>query len=586
MSMPMHEVRATVETFLRGTEPEVLAVAGGWGVGKTHLWRTTLDTARVSETLGLRSYGYVSLFGLSSLDQLKLSLFESTLMLTPDAETKSVWGRVQSAIGDRVRLGYVAGPKALRQQLTSDAVTGARLSRRYADGMPFAIASISKALSPLYFSAVHDQLVCIDDIERRGEGLKLNELLGLITFLKEERRCRVALLLNSDSLSDGDKKLFESQLEKVIDIHVRMAPTSQESVAIAFGEQPDQITAQIAERASVLGIRNVRVLRRIARLIGSAKVHFAGFHPKVAERAIFILTVVGWVIYEPAEAPTSWHNEAVEAANSPGDWHAFAAEDESRTPTKDDETMSRYGYTFLNNFDLTLIKEAQRGFFDPALLRKIGAEMQREIETLESNATIQEAWNIVFDSFDNNEEEAAEKIFTVTSQCREFASLSDLNRAVAFLETLGASDKVDELLSLYKVARASDASFWSLEDQWILGKFEPSVAAIARTMHQEELPFDPEEALIKIGERSGNSQDDSRLAMLGPDGMKNLFMSMKGRRMRNVVVGSLQYASLTNPDPQQQKLLANARQALEEIASSSPLNKWRVERYSGVRAGK
>jgi hypothetical protein len=44
---------------------------------KTYTWQTELDRARAAQALELKRYSYVSLFGLNSLEGLKLSIFEN-----------------------------------------------------------------------------------------------------------------------------------------------------------------------------------------------------------------------------------------------------------------------------------------------------------------------------------------------------------------------------------------------------------------------------------------------------------------------------------------------------------------------------
>jgi hypothetical protein len=66
----------------------------------------------------------------------------------------------------------------------------------------------------LYFSLIRDQIVCIDDLERRGNGLDLKDVFGLVSFLREQRNCKVMLILNSDELGNS-KVEFDTYLERL-----------------------------------------------------------------------------------------------------------------------------------------------------------------------------------------------------------------------------------------------------------------------------------------------------------------------------------------------------------------------------------
>ena len=70
-------VQAEIARFLQSKEPEVIAISGDWGVGKTYTWNASLAEVRRKNSNGLGRYSYVSLFGISSLDSLKLAIFEN-----------------------------------------------------------------------------------------------------------------------------------------------------------------------------------------------------------------------------------------------------------------------------------------------------------------------------------------------------------------------------------------------------------------------------------------------------------------------------------------------------------------------------
>ncbi len=51
---------------------------------------------------------------------------------------------------------------------------------------------------------IRNQIVCADDFERRGKQLDGGNVLGLISFLREERGCKIALILNHEKLTEWD----------------------------------------------------------------------------------------------------------------------------------------------------------------------------------------------------------------------------------------------------------------------------------------------------------------------------------------------------------------------------------------------
>ena len=81
--MSVKLVNDEIAKFLARSDAEVLCVRGKWGVGKTYAWREGVRIARQDKKkIALKRYSYVSLFGISSLDELKSAIFENVLTLS------------------------------------------------------------------------------------------------------------------------------------------------------------------------------------------------------------------------------------------------------------------------------------------------------------------------------------------------------------------------------------------------------------------------------------------------------------------------------------------------------------------------
>ncbi len=65
--------------FLSSSQPGVLCITGGWGVGKTFTFKRILGAAASGIPQQFNRYSYVSLFGLNSLDEVKRSIVENTV---------------------------------------------------------------------------------------------------------------------------------------------------------------------------------------------------------------------------------------------------------------------------------------------------------------------------------------------------------------------------------------------------------------------------------------------------------------------------------------------------------------------------
>jgi len=214
----------------------VIALSGKWGTGKTHLWnevKYSSDDEKVKKSL------YVSLFGLSSIDQVKRKLIESAI---PGVESHG---------------GVFDGIK----NMFNASVTAA--SEHYK-----AMAAL-KDLNVLLMAPVilRDKLVVIDDIERKHAKLGIDEVLGFIDDYSKQFRVKFVLVLNDDQLStDGDQaRLWTTFREKVIDEEVRLATSPTEAFSIAINLTTSKYTEALRRAIAVCGLTNIRIVGKVVK---------------------------------------------------------------------------------------------------------------------------------------------------------------------------------------------------------------------------------------------------------------------------------------------------------------------------------
>jgi hypothetical protein len=291
-------VRNEIKRFLQSKEAEVICITGDWGVGKTYTWQTELDAARERKEIGLARYSYASLFGINSLDGLKLALFENLEFLDSPPETLADQG-----------LNFVRGMGAKLKKLN-----------QLARGLP-TIGQFFANAGPLYFSAIRGQLVCIDDLERRGAGLALRDVFGLISFLREQRGCKVVLLLNAEELNQ-DKADFDNLFEKVIDARLIFAPTATEALDIAL-KATDDVAKLIRRNCEILNISNIRVIKKIERLVRQVVPHLTKFSQEIIQQAVHSLVLFGWSKFQPTIGKSFARRRKMEPPIEPIRLHEF-----------------------------------------------------------------------------------------------------------------------------------------------------------------------------------------------------------------------------------------------------------------------
>jgi hypothetical protein len=98
--------------------------------------------------------------------------------------------------------------------------------------VPYLGGALSKA-QPLLFSAIRNQIVCVDDLERRG-ALPVKDVLGLISYLREQRSCKVVLLLKA-LMTFVESSIFDIE-EIITKAHAVEESRKQQNRMAAFEE--------------------------------------------------------------------------------------------------------------------------------------------------------------------------------------------------------------------------------------------------------------------------------------------------------------------------------------------------------------
>jgi hypothetical protein len=364
-------VQSEIERFLRSTTPEVLCIRGLWGIGKTFLWQKELKIAQVKKHLGLSRYAYVSLFGISTLDGLKMAIFEN-----------SPW---------------------LDQANDRDALnSGGEVAKRNRGLLGIVFPSFGKWLEqsgPLFFSTVKNEIICIDDLERRGQPLSINDVLGLASFLKEQRGCKIVLLLNDKELDDNASTQLSGLLEKVVDINLVFDPDSKDSARIALSDA-SEIGKQLSRHCISLGISNIRVIKRIERAVLEVAPLLDGLSPQVLSQAIQSMALLGWSTWQPGIAPPIAYIKK-RNANIPRDFQQELTPEELSWHA----TLDAYEIGSLDEFDLELLQVIEKGYRDPERIKRFALALDARIRASEKEGSLEAAWSLYHRNFADNQDE-------------------------------------------------------------------------------------------------------------------------------------------------------------------------------------
>ena len=224
--------------FVNTHTPCAIALTGEWGVGKTYLWNDFRD--RNVESFSGKKYANVSLFGIDSLENLKLAIANEVHTETADDSPLNV--DVSKHL--KKLFGFIGGGSA---GTSGDMRLGINIG--------------NKIVTNIIMSHLKNTLVCLDDIERKSDSLPMSEILGLVNYLRNERKCQVLMIMH-DEESD-DKDYFYKHKEKVFDEVLIL----DDSLSIIKDKISDIETFPIYEKFyQTMGVRNLRFYQRVQKI--------------------------------------------------------------------------------------------------------------------------------------------------------------------------------------------------------------------------------------------------------------------------------------------------------------------------------
>lgn len=547
--------RSVIQRFLRSKNPEVLALNGAWGVGKTYLWKQEVESCT---KIAASSYCYISLFGLGSMRDLRAAILAKSLPTEQIGERSDETLRTDLAdIGKRLSRWV------------------ARLQGRAGD-LPV-MKNLSVGIDFVAGFMTRDMIICFDDFERLSDGIRQQELLGFISELKEERNCKIALIFNDAKLQD-EGKILNTYREKVVDMEVLFSPTTEEAAALAFNSSPNKDL--LTKYAASLNITNIRILtkiRRYAEIIGAA---LTGLHDGVLQQALSTIVLMTWSCSDSGSAPTP---------NFIKKWYLGwgATRTRSNSPLSEQESawssvLQRYGLTHFDDFDSAILKAIACGYVEETGLVEAAQNVDTRIRAGEVESQFSAAWRLFHDSFDDNQNEfivALDRGFRLAVRQISPASLSG---AVDLLRELGQGELADQMIEFYVTERDSEDGLFDLSSYpWIDQVPDPTLAQRfdlrhARTHRVPTL----KEAAERIALRNGWSNEEMQaLLQASEEDLYQLFKQSPTVNLHKIVRGCLMFSQAPN-----EQIGERALAALRRISLESPLNAARVRRYSAQLA--
>tara|TARA_R110002049_G_scaffold140249_1_gene301259 strand:- start:2568 stop:4217 length:1650 start_codon:yes stop_codon:yes gene_type:complete len=538
-------------------------VSGAWGIGKTYLWSNIVlpragNVSPPPNSIGVAQqgaieydfYSYVSLFGLNSLAELKRAIFESK-------RSREKWHR----------------PLA-----KADVTSNWRLNVKFltkAAGQITRWGNAAEVIADQLSENVWDQIICIDDLERRGDNLSLRDVLGYVSYLKEQRRCKVLVLTNSGDFDEEDKVRYETFSEKVFDKTLVFSPSPGDCADIVEADD------QLREKLLALGLSNIRIARRTKDFADEARGHLVDFASEVTSQAVHTLVLASWIKYSKDAPPLSFVAER----------HTLQFMEEHQSDDPDEKIsawtaiLQVYGFGEIDAFDEVLIKFVDDGFLNVNALK-------REAEKLNKDAVIQagstrrvEAWRAVRESFGEDDDHVVDELIESYVSTMNNVYAVQLDRAVHLLRFMRRDKDADDLIDKYVAAHAGETKAFDLKRQREFGEKIDDPVLITRL--SEVFGGAPREgtaiaAIIRADQYGENMDEDLQYAnSASVADIAAYLKTLEGENFKQFIRACFASQAVVNARPEQRSIAAKAKQALQILAKESRLNKYRV-RLLGV----
>ena len=557
--MSKTNVRAEIERFLRSPSPEVLCISGRWGVGKTYSWQTFLREEEREGRLGVDRHAYVSLFGLNNLSELRSAIVENTVVAgrssQPDAS--SLHGMLRE--GERF---------ARRSRPALEVAAGF-----------FRMKDAGDALYRAAFLTVRGQLVCFDDLERASKSLEMRDVLGLASMLREQRDCKVVLLLNKEQAEAKQAEELDRQLEKVVDTFLIFEPTSAEAAAIAIAGD-DLVAVALRDRLVELDVTNMRVMKKVERWARLVETELRGFDAATLAQATTTVALGGWCFLQRDLAPDL---DFVRRFNSMSG--LFGRKDEPADEKKWRELLGRYGYGSTDELDELLLEGISRGYFRGDVLREAALTVEERRRREGRDDSLSRAWRLYHDSLTTDDDVILDAMQAGALENLAEITPTNMNGTLRFLRSYGRDGQASDILARWIEANRGKEGFF---DRWnrffanepvdpeLLAAMDAGRAAIVDAR-------DPADMLKGMAKTGGYNpaEDAARLSRLSADELAQLFDA----HAADDVKGMMEWADRLAGQPGAEILRASLDEALGRIASRSPMREDRLRSWGVLPAG-
>jgi hypothetical protein len=558
--LTLEVVQARLDKLLAAETAKIAMLTGDWGSGKTYQWKQALE--RAAKKGSRPRYAYVSLFGLTSLAEVRKRITEEVISAVRLPGRGVTVG--EAVEGDAIGLKPMQIIKILPV-------------------IPY-LGKLESLAQELSFATVRNAVICFDDLERAPASLRIADVFGLASFLKEERNCRVLLISNQKKLSGDAKDEFATYLEKVVEETVNFAPTPEEACAIALGAEPAEAGKILAERLIHLGVSNIRVISRLGSLAEDLATIVNDLHPNVLADVINTLALFGVAHFIPKNDFPS--TEYLLGYGS-DDWDKYFNKEKRKEEQTEqekresdwDKLIAEYGYSTTSPLDKEVYVGITSGFFQDKAVRSLSEDLSRRIEAGSRKEAFDKAihrfWWGVGDS-----SAAFEQLLDTTQAALGLVSSSEIHAVYEVLLDLEGNKAATKLLNQFIAANQDRREALELSEHFG-DKYDTTFKAVleAEATRLKE-PVDLVKTLDAIDFNRGWNPDDlTKIAEAKFDDIVPLLTGAKDNRLFARRLITLLKFGERGQTAEEKKVREQTIAWLKTFAATDPISALRVRRF-------
>lgn len=584
MEYSLHNLTESLDSFF-DSEARVLIIKGDWGVGKTFFWDGYIKSRKSERALSQLAYSYVSLFGKNSLDDVKNSIFHNAFPLKSKEEVEKVFANQESESSWFYhRMPFV---KSAMDQVARKASWFGWLTKHTQD-LPF-VGKVANFAARFEYGYINNYLVCFDDLERKGKGISVKDLMGLADELAQRKKCKVVIIFNERTLEEsaGDYSEFKSYREKVVDLEVVHNPSIKHNFDCVF-EEGFSGREELERAIASMGVKNIRVLRKLKWMVERFYPYISGANPLVVQEFYLHAAVLCCEFYiRNKDLDYDDFYDVLPSAS----WMSIKQIDTG--DVKADRRLGELlgglklsGSALDQHIDYFL----RHGFVDSQSLGVTVYELEESIRKNVASYKIRDAWNIYSDSFDDNLDAFISDLRGVLESDISRISLSDFSSSVSVLEDFGedVSVYIKEYLDLHGEELKSKSSSFN----WTVRRIEsPSLSAALREFGKSSVLMDLDQVTTRLVENNGwNAEDVNFLSSLDVEDYLLWMKGAPGNMHLKIVSGLYQFNDLGSHNESEtakfKKISDSVRGALLLISNENDFNRMRVNNLYKVNIDK